>query len=84
MNRCTYCFDVNGSCFSVAIVSYFDLGAVIVSFSDLPSIVIIAIDVKDLVALDTEDTVVENNEKMVELLKSKLKDIPRQNTLGQA
>lgn len=84
MNRCTYCFDVNGSCFSVAIVSYFDLGAVIVSFSDLPSIVIIAIDVKDLVALDTEDTVVENNEKMVELLKSKLKDLPRQNTLGQA
>lgn len=68
----------------MAIVSYFDLGAVIVSFSDLPSIVIIAIDVKDLVALDTEDTVVENNEKMVELLKSKLKDLPRQNTLGQA
>lgn len=59
MNRCTYCFDVDGSCFSVAIVSYLDLGAVIVSFSDLPSIVIIAIDVKDLVALDTEDTVVE-------------------------
>lgn len=84
MNRCTYCFDVDGSCFSVAIVSYFDLGAVIVSFSDLPSIVIIAIDVKDLVALDTEDTVVENNEKRVELLKSKLKDLPRQNTLGQA
>ena len=84
MDRCTYCFDVDGSCFSVAIVSYFDLGAVIVSFSDLPSIVIIAIDVKDLVALDTEDTVVENNEKMVELLKSKLKDLPRQNTLGQA
>lgn len=84
MNRCTYCFNVDGSCFSVAIVSYFDLGAVIVSFSDLPSIVIIAIDVKDLVALDTEDTVVENNEKMVELLKSKLKDLPRQNTLGQA
>lgn len=50
----------------MAFVSYFDLGAVIVSFSDLPSIVIIAIDVKDLVALDTEDTVVENNEKMVE------------------
>lgn len=68
----------------MAIVSYFDLGAVIVSFSDLPSIVIIAIDVKDLVALDTEDTVVENNEKRVELLKSKLKDLPRQNTLGQA
>lgn len=68
----------------MAIVSYFDLGAVIVSFSDLPSIVIIAIDVKDLVALDTENTVVENNEKMVELLKSKLKDLPRQNTLGQA
>lgn len=82
MNRCTYCFDVDGSCFSVAIVSYFDLGAVIVSFSNLPSIVIIAIDVKDLVALDTEDTVVESNEKMVESLKSKLKDLPRQNTLG--
>lgn len=82
MNRCTYCFNVDGSCFSVAIVSYFDLGAVIMSFSNLPSIVIIAIDVKDLVALDTEDTVVENNEKMVELLKTKLKDLPRQNTLG--
>lgn len=68
----------------MAIVSYFDLGAVIMSFSDLPSIVIIAIDVKDLVALNTEDTVVENNEKMVELLTSKLKDLPRQNTLGQA
>lgn len=66
----------------MAIVSYFDIGAVIVSFSNLPSIVIIAIDVKDLVALDTEDTVVENNEKMVELLKTKLKDLPRQNTLG--
>ena len=66
----------------MAIVSYFDLGAVIMSFSNLPSIVIIAIDVKDLVALDTEDTVVENNEKMVELLKTKLKDLPRQNTLG--
>lgn len=67
----------------MAIVSYFDLGAVIASFSDLPSIMIIAIDVKDLVALHTEDTVFENSEKMAESLKSKLKDLPRQNTLGQ-
>jgi hypothetical protein len=57
----------------MVIVSYFDLGAVIASFSDLPSIVVIAIDVKDLVALHTEHTIVKNNEKIAESLKTKLK-----------
>jgi hypothetical protein len=66
-------------------VSYFDRGAVIASFSDLPSIVVIAIDVKDLVALHTEHTVVKNNEKIVASTKyPSSKDLPRQNTLGQA
>lgn len=65
-------------------MSYFNLRAVIASFSDLPSIVIIAVDVKDLVALHTEHTVVKNNEKIVKSLNPSSKDVPRQNTLGQA
>jgi hypothetical protein len=47
--------------------------------------VVIAIDVKDLVALHTEHTVVKNNEKIVASTKyPSSKDLPRQNTLGQA
>lgn len=46
----------------MASVSYCDRGAVIgASPPDLPSIVVVAVDVKDFVTLDTENTAVKYN-----------------------